>query len=59
MVTSLHMSTATATPEWRQARDQYVNHIMVCRSCYSPSGRHCRAGAELRATYDSTPMEAQ
>lgn len=47
----------TATPEWRQARDQYLNHIMVCRSCYAPTGRHCLAGADLRAAYDSTPME--
>lgn len=54
---SPHASAATATPEWRQARDQYLNHIMVCRSCYAPTGRHCSAGADLRAAYDSTPME--
>lgn len=52
-----HASAATATPEWRQARDQYLNHIMVCRSCYAPTSRHCPAGAGLRAAYDSTPME--
>ena len=46
------------TPEWRQARDQYLNHIIVCRSCYAPNGRHCTAGARLRASYDNTPMEA-
>jgi ribosomal protein L40E len=45
-------------PEWRQARDRYLNHIMVCRSCYAPSGRHCTAGAHLRTSYDATPMEA-
>ena len=56
--TSPHASAATATPEWRQARDQYLNHIMVCRSCYAPTGRHCAAGAQLRASYDATPMEA-
>ena len=55
---SAHASAATATPEWRQARDQYLNHIMVCRSCYAPTGRHCTAGASLRANYDNTPMEA-
>jgi hypothetical protein len=54
---SLYTNAAAATPEWRQARDLYVNHIMSCRSCYSPAGRHCRSGAELRATYDQTPME--
>lgn len=53
-----HTNAATATPEWRQARDQYLNHIMVCRSCYAPTGRHCAAGAHLRASYDATPMEA-
>jgi ribosomal protein L40E len=58
LITSPHASAATATPEWRQARDQYLNHIMVCRSCYAPNGRHCTAGAQLRASYDATPMEA-
>jgi hypothetical protein len=56
--TSPHASAATATPEWRQARDQYLNHIMDCRCCYAPTGRHCTAGAHLRASYDTTPMEA-
>ena len=56
--TSPHASAATAIPEWRQARDQYLNHIMVCRCCYAPTGRHCTAGAHLRASYDTTPMEA-
>ncbi|SDO20384.1 hypothetical protein [Pseudomonas poae] len=35
LIMSPHASAATATPEWRQARDQYLNHIMVCRSCYA------------------------
>lgn len=56
--TSPHASAATATPEWRQVRDRYLNHIMACRSCYAPTGRHCTAGAHLRASYDATPMEA-
>jgi hypothetical protein len=50
-------SAVTATPEWRQARDQYLSHIMVCRSCYAPTGRHCSVGADLRASYDRIPME--
>lgn len=58
LIKSPHASAATATPEWRQASDQYLNHIMVCRSCYAPNGRHCTAGAHLRACYDNTPMEA-
>ncbi|WP_149087666.1 hypothetical protein [Pseudomonas prosekii] len=57
-MTGPHANAATATREWRQARDQYLNHIMVCRSCYAPNGRHCTAGADLRASYDATPMEA-
>lgn len=56
--TGPHANAATATPEWRQARDQYLSHIMVCRSCYAPTGRHCSAGADLRASYETTPMEA-
>lgn len=54
-----HASAATATPEWRKARDQYISHLMVCRSCYAPTARRCPTGADLRATYDITPMEAQ
>ncbi len=52
-----YTNAANATPEWRQARDQYLNHIMVCRSCYAPTSRYCQAGAALRAQYDDTPME--
>jgi hypothetical protein len=55
---STYSNAATASPEWRQARDQYLSHIMVCRSCYAPTGRHCSAGAGLRASYDTTHMEA-
>ncbi|MBI6947107.1 hypothetical protein GIW54_07285 [Pseudomonas proteolytica] len=53
-----HTNAANAIPEWRQARDQYLNHIMACCSCYAPTGRHCTAGAQLRTSYDTTPMEA-
>ena len=52
-----HASAATTTPQWRNARDHYLNHIMVCRSCYAPTGRYCTAGADLRTSYDATPME--
>ncbi|MBY8970813.1 hypothetical protein J1G33_10440 [Pseudomonas sp. P867] len=58
LIISPHVSAATATPEWRHARDEYLNHIMACRSCHAPNGRHCTAGAHLRASYDNTPMEA-
>lgn len=57
-VRSPHMSAAAATPEWRHARDQYLNHIMVCRACYAPTSRYCLDGAELRACYEKTPMES-
>ena len=50
-------TAATASPEWHQDRDQYIGHLMSCRSCYAPTGRHCPAGADLRATYDSIPLE--
>lgn len=55
---STYANAATAAPEWRQARDQYLSHIMVCRSCYAPTCRHCSVGADLRASYDNTAMEA-
>lgn len=51
-------TAATATPEWRAARDQFHNHIFGdCPGCHPPTGRYCPTGAELRATYDTTPME--
>ena len=50
-------TAATATLEWIAARDQYVSHLMACRACYAPTGRHCAAGAGLRQQYDQTPME--
>ncbi|PKH77192.1 hypothetical protein CXF97_24750 [Pseudomonas sp. Choline-02u-1] len=59
LITSPHASAATATPEWRRARDAYLNHIMACRSCYAPTNRYCGVGAELRADYDRTPMETK
>lgn len=55
--TSRHMSAATATPEWRHARDQYLNHIMACRACYAPTARYCLVGVDLRAIYEKTTME--
>ena len=54
---STYTNAANTTPEWRHARDQYLNHVMACRSCYAPTARHCPAGADLHATYDLTPME--
>jgi hypothetical protein len=56
---STYTNAAIAIPEWRKARDQYLNHIMVCRFCYAPTGRHCAAAAHLRFSYDNTPMEAR
>ncbi|NWB48794.1 hypothetical protein [Pseudomonas gingeri] len=56
--TSHYTNAANATPEWRNARDQYISHVMACRACYAPTARHCPAGADLRATYDRTPMES-
>ena len=53
-----YTTAANATPEWRLARDQYISHVMTCRGCYAPGGRYCQIGAELRTTYDNTPMEA-
>jgi hypothetical protein len=50
------VTAATASHEWRQPREQYINHLMACRACYAPSGRHCTAGSALSQQYSSTPM---
>ncbi|MFP3994047.1 hypothetical protein SHV74_05790 [Pseudomonas capeferrum] len=55
---SPYANSGNATAEWRQARDQYISHVMACRGCYAPAGRHCLIGTGLRTTYDNTPMEA-
>jgi hypothetical protein len=56
---SPYANAASATPEWRQARDQYIGHVMTCQGCYAPGNRHCLVGTELRAIYDNTPMETR
>lgn len=50
-------TAATATPEWRAARDHYLAHIMTCQACHAPTSRHCPTGADLRDTYNATPLE--
>ena len=50
-------TVATATPEWREAPDQYINHLMACRACHAPLGRYCANGIELRQRYQKTDME--
>lgn len=51
------LTAATASPEWLQARDRYINHLMPCRNCHAPTDRYCDAGADLHQRYDRTPME--
>ena len=53
----IYHSAATASPEWREARDQYHRHLSTCRTCYAPAGRYCVTGAELRQQYNQTPVE--
>ncbi|SFP82484.1 hypothetical protein SAMN05216229_106119 [Geopseudomonas sagittaria] len=51
-------TAATASPAWLAVRDQFHSHIFGdCPCCHPPTGRYCPTGAELRATYDTTPME--
>lgn len=50
------LTAATASPEWRQARDLYLQHLMTCRACHAPTTRYCDIGACLHHQYESTPM---
>lgn len=50
-------TAATASPEWHQARDLYIGHLMRCLACYAPTVRYCVTGAALRLRYDDTSME--
>ncbi|MCF4977732.1 hypothetical protein GIW56_09415 [Pseudomonas gessardii] len=51
-------TAATASPEWRQSRNLYIGHLMICRACHAPIARYCVTGEELRQRYDNTPMES-
>lgn len=48
-------TSATATPEWLAARDQYYGHAFACILCHPPTGRYCLTGTALRAVYEATP----
>lgn len=49
-------TAVTASPEWLATRDAFYNHLMPCLACHAPVGRYCPAGAELRQSYDQTPV---
>lgn len=51
-----YLTAHTASPEWRQARDRYIGHLMACPSCYAPVGHYCATGDHLRQRYNDTPM---
>ncbi|UVM07124.1 hypothetical protein [Pseudomonas laurylsulfatiphila] len=51
------LTAATATPEWCQAYNLYLNHLMLCHACHAPTNRYCVTGSELRQRYDQMPME--
>ncbi|MNE38127.1 hypothetical protein D3C80_1320120 [compost metagenome] len=50
-------TAATASQAWREADAAYTNHLMSCRDCHAPTGRYCTTGADLRTTYERTPLE--
>lgn len=51
------LTAATASPDWRQARDRYIDHLMACHACHAPAGRYCAAGRDVRQQYKITSME--
>ena len=50
------LTAATASPEWRQARDLYLQHLTTCRACHAPTNRYCMTGSGLRQLYENTKM---
>ncbi len=52
------LTAMTASEQWRNNRDQYVNHLMRCRDCHAPTKQYCVMGADLRQQYNETPMES-
>lgn len=35
------------------AHEEYLNHLLRCRSCYAPTQRFCTVGLALRIEYDA------
>ncbi|VVQ18739.1 hypothetical protein PS938_04613 [Pseudomonas fluorescens] len=59
LATARHVATAaTASLGWITARDAFHNHLWSCRDCHAPTGRYCATGADLRVTYERTPLES-
>ena len=56
---SFILTAATATHEWRHARDRYMGHLMACRACHAPTKRYCPTGTDLLRTYELTPYHNQ
>jgi hypothetical protein len=50
---AVQLCAYTTSTEWRHARDLYIGHLMICRSCYAPTGHYCRVGSQLRAQYNA------
>ena len=53
------LTAATATTEWRAARDQYIQHRMNCPVCRAPKSLLCSDGTALRQQYENAPMESR
>jgi len=52
-----HVPTAAiASPEWLQARNQYIDHLMGCKACHAPTGRYCNIGGHMLQQYNQTPL---
>lgn len=51
-----HWTAQIASPEWLQARDAYLNHLLACPECWAPIKRYCALGAELQAQYQEAPV---
>ena len=56
---SFILTAATATTEWRAARDQYIQHRMNCPGCRAPKSLFCSDGTALRQQYENAPMESR
>ncbi|QTN43083.1 hypothetical protein [Marinobacter salsuginis] len=47
-------STFNAWPERKQqARDQFINHVLICDYCYGPRDRYCPIGSSWREFFYS------
>lgn len=53
-VHSNHVSKLTAMViEERRAHDEFIDHVVLCNSCFAENNTYCKEGLALKSKYDN------